>query len=67
MFAGDVVFAGGACGRVDFPTGNRQVMISTLGKVAELDIKHLYSGHGPDMHKNIKANILSAKRMMEYW
>ncbi len=67
LFAGDVVFAGGACGRVDFPTGNRQAMISTLGKVAKLDIDHLYSGHGPDMHKNIKANILSAKQMMEYW
>ena len=67
LFAGDVVFQGGACGRVDFPTGDRQVMIKTLQMLSELDIEHLYSGHGPDLHTNVRRNIIQAKKMMEYW
>ncbi|NPE07527.1 MAG: MBL fold metallo-hydrolase [Asgard group archaeon] len=67
LFAGDVVFAGGACGRVDFPTGDRWEMIATLDKLSKLDIEHLYSGHGPDLHQKVRENILTAKNMMEYW
>lgn len=67
LFAGDVVFDGGACGRTDLPTGDRKKLITTLGKLADLDIEHLYSGHGPDLHKNVQENIRSAKKMLEMW
>ncbi len=67
LFAGDVVFSGGACGRVDFPTGSRREMINSLEKLAKLDIEHLYSGHGNDLHINIRKNILLAKDLMENW
>ncbi|HUU78962.1 MAG TPA: MBL fold metallo-hydrolase [candidate division Zixibacteria bacterium] len=67
LFAGDVVFDGGACGRTDLPTGDRKKLIITLSKLADLDIEHLYSGHGPDLHKNVRENILSAKKMLEMW
>ncbi len=67
LFAGDVVFAGGGVGRVDFPTGDRWEMIATLDKISKLDIDHLYSGHGPDLHQKVRDNILYAKNMMEYW
>ncbi len=67
LFAGDVVFAGGGVGRVDFPTGDRWEMIASLEKLAKLDIEHLYSGHGPDLHQQVRDNILYAKNMMEYW
>ena len=62
LFAGDVVFVGGV-GRVDFPTGNQQTMIETLTKLSKLEIDHLYSGHGEDLHHNVQRNILAAKEM----
>ncbi len=66
LFAGDVVFAGAGCGRVDLPTGNRTTLITSLSKLAELELEHLYSGHGPDLHTNVKENLLAAKRMLEW-
>lgn len=67
LFAGDVVFSGGACGRVDLPTGSRRAMINSLEKLSKLDIEHLYSGHGANLHSNIRENILLAKQLMENW
>ena len=67
LFAGDVVFDGGACGRTDLPTGNRRELITTLAKLTKMDIDHLYSGHGPDLHKNVQENISTAKKMLEMW
>lgn len=65
LFAGDVVFAGGASGRVDLPTGNRKVLLESLKKLANLRIEHLYPGHGTVLHQNIRENILTAKSMLE--
>lgn len=67
LFSGDVVFAGGACGRMDFPTGNKDKMIESLQNLAQLELNGLYSGHGEDLLTNVQANILSAKNMLEYW
>ncbi|HUT81458.1 MAG TPA: MBL fold metallo-hydrolase [Candidatus Bathyarchaeia archaeon] len=67
LFAGDVVFSGGGCGRVDLPSGNRKSMIDSLEKLTKLNIEHLYSGHGPDLHGNVRENILLAKQLMESW
>ncbi|NHJ40670.1 MAG: MBL fold metallo-hydrolase [Asgard group archaeon] len=67
LFSGDVVFAGDACGRVDFPTGNKQDMIQSLQNLSQLEIKGLYSGHGEELFHNIQANIINAKKMLEYW
>ena len=67
LFSGDVVFARGGCGRVDLPTGNRKVLNDTLSKLAELEPSHLYSGHGPHIaFANVKENILTAKRLLEW-
>ncbi len=66
LFSGDVVFAGAGCGRVDLPTGDRTTLITSLSKLADLELEHLYSGHGPDLHTNVKENIIAAKRMLEW-
>ena len=66
LFAGDVVFAGAGCGRVDLPTGNRKTLSNSLAKLAELEVEHLYSGHGPDLHKNVQENIQAAKGMLDW-
>ncbi|MFW9922145.1 MAG: MBL fold metallo-hydrolase [Candidatus Thorarchaeota archaeon] len=67
LFAGDLVFAGGGVGRVDLPTGNQKVILSSLEKLTKMDIQHLYSGHGPNLHSRIRENILLAKQQMESW
>lgn len=56
LLAGDSVFSQGAFGRVDLPTGDRQEMLSTLKRLADLDVENLYPGHvepvegGADRH-----------------
>ncbi|NHJ87373.1 MAG: MBL fold metallo-hydrolase [Asgard group archaeon] len=63
LFSGDVVFNGGV-GRMDLPTGNQELMIKSLEKLASLEINHLYSGHGDDLHSNVVENIQAMKRMI---
>jgi glyoxylase-like metal-dependent hydrolase (beta-lactamase superfamily II) len=67
LFSGDVVFAGGGVGRMDFPTGNKQEMIQSLEKLSQLELEGLYAGHGEEMFHNVQANILNVKKMLEYW
>ncbi|MHA2358148.1 MAG: MBL fold metallo-hydrolase [Candidatus Heimdallarchaeaceae archaeon] len=67
LFSGDVVFAGGGVGRMDFPTGSKQEMIQTLQKLSQLEINGLYCGHGEELFYNVRTNILDVKKMLEYW
>lgn len=67
LFAGDLVFSGGGVGRVDLPTGNQQTILQSLDRLTKMDIQHLYSGHGPNLHSRIRENILLAKRQMVSW
>ena len=67
LFSGDVVFAGGASGRVDLPSGNQQQLLSSLELLANLEVNHLYSGHGIDLHNNVQENILTAKNGLQEW
>ena len=67
LFSGDVVFAGGGVGRMDFPTGNKQEMIHTLSKLSELELNGLYCGHGEELFQKVRKNILDVKNMLEYW
>ena len=45
LFSGDTVFADGSFGRVDFPTGDADALIKSIGMLATLDVKHLFPGH----------------------
>jgi hydroxyacylglutathione hydrolase len=45
LFSGDTVFADGSFGRVDFPTGDAEALIESIGMLATLDVKHLFPGH----------------------
>ena len=49
MFTGDTLFAGGSCGRTDFPTGSMDDMQQTLAtKFVDIaDNIAIYPGHGP--------------------
>ncbi|MEM4446085.1 MAG: MBL fold metallo-hydrolase [Candidatus Jordarchaeales archaeon] len=45
LFSGDTVFTGGSFGRVDFPTGDPQQLISSLRKLSALNVTYLLPGH----------------------
>ena len=45
LFSGDTVFADGF-GRFDLPTGSREDLRESIRKLADLDIRVIYPGHG---------------------
>ncbi len=60
LFSGDTVFAHGAFGRVDLPGGNKFELISSLEKLAKLDVSVLYPGHEDVVEENARDHILKA-------
>lgn len=56
LFPGDVVFRGGI-GRTDLPFSDPKAMKKSLQKLAELDVKTLYPGHGPIAEENAKKYV----------
>ncbi len=60
LFSGDTVFAHGAFGRVDLPGGNSFELISSLEKLAKLDVSVLYPGHEDVVEGNARDHILKA-------
>ncbi|MEF8833198.1 MAG: MBL fold metallo-hydrolase [Candidatus Thermoplasmatota archaeon] len=45
LFSGDTVFANGGAGRTDLPTGDREKLIESIGKLNKLDVESMYAGH----------------------
>lgn len=45
LIPGDLVFIGGSFGRYDFPGGSLPVLIESIKKVNDLDVKYLLPGH----------------------
>ncbi|MCK4757285.1 MAG: MBL fold metallo-hydrolase [Thermoplasmata archaeon] len=46
LFSGDTVFTQGGVGRWDFPTGDYDMLLESIERLAELSVKSLYPGHG---------------------
>lgn len=69
LIGGDLVFPEGSFGRVDFPTGNGQHLVESLGKIASMDINTLLAGHmSPIMEGaniNNRRSYEMAKKMLE--
>jgi glyoxylase-like metal-dependent hydrolase (beta-lactamase superfamily II) len=60
LFSGDTIFAHGGFGRYDFPGGNLQTLLHSIERVADLDVTHLYPGHGPTVEHQGKEHVLKA-------
>ncbi|MDD1715989.1 MAG: MBL fold metallo-hydrolase, partial [Methanolinea sp.] len=45
LISGDTVFTDGGFGRFDFPGGSRDTLLSSLRRLADLDVEGLYPGH----------------------
>ncbi len=57
LIAGDTVFADGGIGRYDLPSGNLALLRDSLERIASLDVRDLYPGHGPEVIGNGKEHI----------
>lgn len=45
LFSGDTVFANGGAGRTDLPTGDRNKLVESIGKLNKLEVDSMYPGH----------------------
>ena len=60
LFSGDTVFAFGGFGRYDFPGGNFSFLKRSIERLAKLDVKCLYPGHGPIIETNGTDHVLQS-------
>ncbi len=66
LFSGDTVFANGGYGRYDFPGGSYTYLLASVQRLAALDVKALYSGHGPAVTHDAADHIRQALANMQY-
>ncbi len=45
LVSGDVIFSGGAFGRVDFPGGSAEKIVTSMERLAQIDFDVLFPGH----------------------
>lgn len=68
LFTGDLLFPEGGFGRTDLEEGDRDLLIDSIEKVAELDVEEMYCGHDPAAIENVNQQIqksLEAARKKE--
>jgi len=65
LISGDTVFANGGAGRTDLPTGDREKLIESIGKLKELEIDSLYPGHMSTVEKNAQEHIKRSLRNLK--
>ncbi|MDI6887207.1 MAG: MBL fold metallo-hydrolase [Candidatus Thermoplasmatota archaeon] len=65
LFSGDTVFADGATGRWDLPTGSYEALLSSVKKISLLEVENLYPGHGRFVEGNGKEHIKLALEFLE--
>lgn len=57
LFSGDTIFPHGGVGRTDLPGGSSQDLIRSISKLAKLDVRVLYPGHGRVTANNVNEQI----------
>lgn len=66
LFAGDLLFPEGSFGRTDLEQGDRDRLIESIEKVADLDVDRMYCGHDPaateDVNRQIQESLEEAKK-----
>lgn len=57
LFAGDLLFPDGEFGRTDLEEGDRELLIESIKKIVELDVKEMYCGHDEAVTENANEQI----------
>jgi hydroxyacylglutathione hydrolase len=60
LFSGDTIFADGGFGRYDFPGGDFNTLLNSIERLAALEVKSLYPGHGSIVEEHGKDHVLKA-------
>ena len=63
LFSGDTVFANGAFGRTDLPTGDAMAMKESLKRLTQFDIDSLLPGHEEPVLENGSAHVKLSNEM----
>ena len=67
LIPGDTVYTDGGIGRWDLPTGNYEELLESLRRLAKMDIKNLYPGHGPFSENEGARHIELGLKYAETW
>jgi glyoxylase-like metal-dependent hydrolase (beta-lactamase superfamily II) len=67
LFSGDTVYTDGGIGRWDLPTGNYTELLESLRRLANMDVKNLYPGHGPSSESDGTRHIQLGLKYAETW
>ncbi|MDY6774477.1 MAG: MBL fold metallo-hydrolase [Halobacteria archaeon] len=61
VFAGDLIFDGGAFGRTDLEEGNREALIESIQRLLEVvedkDVEVIYTGHGSAIRGDVEGAV----------
>lgn len=66
LFSGDLIFPGGSFGRTDLAQGDRDALIASIERIADLDVAELYPGHDDptreQVNKQIRESLAEAEK-----
>jgi len=62
LFSGDTLFAHGGFGRYDFPGGDFNLLLQSIERLSNLNIRCLYPGHGPIVETNGADHVFESLR-----
>jgi len=65
LFSGDTIFPNGGIGRTDLVGGSSEQLVESIKKIAKLDIKTLYPGHGEVTSDKVKEQIQFSLKFAE--
>jgi glyoxylase-like metal-dependent hydrolase (beta-lactamase superfamily II) len=64
LISGDTVFSDGGFGRTDLPGGDEAALRASLERLAALEVRGLYPGHGPPVENGGSRHIAAARKFL---